>query len=117
MLQVEDPAVSKNLYKKGSLVHRKKVRAWQMLCVLSPFLEGADVALIRPLVARAVQVQNMSSVRQYVEQFAVQVYLRFPQLVRYQKAPSCFISLVLVCCDSVLIRFKHIGMHPYFCIT
>lgn len=89
---MEDSDVSKNLYKKGSLVHRKKVRTWQMLCVLSPFLEHADVAALHPLLVRAVEVQNMSSVRQYVEQFAVQVYLRFPNLVRLPLKVCIFCS-------------------------
>ncbi|GAQ91336.1 hypothetical protein KFL_007680030 [Klebsormidium nitens] len=86
-LSARDADVSKNLYKKGSIAHRKKVRTWQMLCVLSPFLERADVAELQPLLAAAIQVQNMSSVRQYVEQFAVQVYLRFPHLVKDSLVP------------------------------
>ncbi|KAH7425675.1 hypothetical protein KP509_11G065800 [Ceratopteris richardii] len=34
-----DKEMSKELYKKKSAIHRRKVRAWQMLCILSRFVQ------------------------------------------------------------------------------
>jgi tRNA guanosine-2'-O-methyltransferase len=43
---VEDPNLSKELYKKKSLIHRRKVRIWQMLCILSPFITDDMVSKV-----------------------------------------------------------------------
>ncbi|KAJ7549851.1 hypothetical protein O6H91_07G072000 [Diphasiastrum complanatum] len=76
-----DEDLSKELYKKKSAIHRRKVRAWQMLCILSHFVNDCTISRVVPMLELCLYRNNMASVRQYIEIFAVQVYLRIPSLV------------------------------------
>ncbi|GJP36161.1 hypothetical protein CLOM_g20680 [Closterium sp. NIES-68] len=78
---VTDVELSKELYKKHSAIHRRKVRVWQMLALLSPFVSHDMLPAVTALYARAVERNNMPSVRQYVEIFGVLLFLGFPHLV------------------------------------
>ncbi|KAH8973917.1 hypothetical protein BDL97_01G073400 [Sphagnum fallax] len=84
---VEDPNLSKELYKKKSLIHRRKVRVWQMLCILSPFITDDMVSKVTVMLDICLYRNNMPSVRQYIEAFAVHIYLRFPSLVEKNLIP------------------------------
>ncbi|KAL3677602.1 hypothetical protein R1sor_027550 [Riccia sorocarpa] len=77
----EDTDLNKELYKKKSAIHRRKVRVWQMLCILSPFLCREDIAQLMHLLKKCLHRNNMPSVRQYIETFAAQLFLRFPELI------------------------------------
>ncbi|KAL2903102.1 putative methyltransferase TARBP1 [Bienertia sinuspersici] len=78
---VNDKDLSKELYKKYSAVHRRKVRAWQMLCVLSRFVRQDIVHQVIESLSISLYRNNLPAVRQYLETFAIQVYLKFPFLV------------------------------------
>ncbi|KAG6543303.1 hypothetical protein Mapa_015217 [Marchantia paleacea] len=77
----EDTDLNKELYKKKSAIHRRKVRVWQMLCILTPFLCREDLARLTTLLKKCLHRNNMPSVRQYIESFAAQLFLRFPELI------------------------------------
>jgi hypothetical protein len=131
---VNDNDLSKELYKKYSSVslllsienlailhlilkyaycqvHRRKVRVWQMICVLSHYVEediveevtsSAHVCLyVRTFLILRItllsyacidassngtllflQRNNLPAVRQFLETFAILIYLKFPTLVR-----------------------------------
>eukprot|EP00850_Spirogloea_muscicola_P015796 SM000124S25928 [mRNA] locus=s124:173056:184239:- [translate_table: standard] len=78
---ISDANLNKELYKPYSAIHRRKVRAWQMLSILSRFLTDSTADQVLPLFDTALERANLPSVRQYMEIFGVQVYLRVPRLV------------------------------------
>ncbi|KAI3821527.1 hypothetical protein L1987_09095 [Smallanthus sonchifolius] len=84
---VSDPDLAKELYKKYSATHRRKVRAWQMICILSRFIDKEIVSQVMDNLHTALYRNNMPGVRQYLETFAVHVYLKFPSLVGEQLVP------------------------------
>ncbi|PWA72733.1 tRNA/rRNA methyltransferase (SpoU) family protein [Artemisia annua] len=84
---VSDTDLSKELYKKYSATHRRKVRAWQMICILSHFVDQEIVSEVMNHLHTALYNNNMPGVRQYLETFAVHVYLKFPSLVGEQLVP------------------------------
>uniref|UniRef100_A0A7N0VHV0 tRNA (guanosine(18)-2'-O)-methyltransferase TARBP1 n=1 Tax=Kalanchoe fedtschenkoi TaxID=63787 RepID=A0A7N0VHV0_KALFE len=84
---VHDKDLSKELYKKYSAIHRRKTRAWQMICVLSRFVREDIVQLVSDDLHICLNRNNMPSVRQYLETFAINVYLKFPSLVLEQLVP------------------------------
>jgi hypothetical protein len=104
-------------------VHRRKVRVWQMICVLSHYVEDDIVgevmlsthtclyvriflnvyaclylwilnllvmhcyvlhhfSISESSICMLVQRNNLPAVRQYLETFAILLYLKFPTLVR-----------------------------------
>ncbi|CAH9086609.1 unnamed protein product [Cuscuta europaea] len=77
-----DKDLSKELYKKHSAIHRRKVRAWQMICILSRFVEQDMVHVVTHSLHTCLSKNNLPSVRQYLETFAIHIYLKFPLLVR-----------------------------------
>ncbi|XP_002961961.2 uncharacterized protein LOC9630109 isoform X1 [Selaginella moellendorffii] len=79
---VHDLDLAKELYKKNSALHRRKVRLWQMLCILTRFVDESMLEDVILRLEQCVYRNNMPSVRQYIEIFAVQLYLRFPALVK-----------------------------------
>ncbi|KAK1407772.1 hypothetical protein QVD17_39399 [Tagetes erecta] len=81
---VSDPDLAKELYKKYSATHRRKVRVWQMICILSRFVDEEIVPQVMDHLHTALYRNNMPSVRQYLETFAISVYLKFPSLVGEQ---------------------------------
>ncbi|KAJ4784544.1 tRNA/rRNA methyltransferase (SpoU) family protein [Rhynchospora pubera] len=84
---VNDKDISKELYKKYSSVHRRKVRAWQMICVLSHFVEDDIIEEVTSKLYLCLYRTNLPAVRQYLETFAIQIYLKFPDLVEQQLLP------------------------------
>ncbi|XP_064989872.1 uncharacterized protein LOC135627659 isoform X1 [Musa acuminata AAA Group] len=79
--------LAKELYKKYSGVHRQKVRAWQMICILSHFVEDDIVGKVTSNLHICLYRNNLPAVRQYLETFATQIYLKFPSLVAEQLVP------------------------------
>ncbi|KAL0372987.1 UNVERIFIED_CONTAM: hypothetical protein Scaly_0980300 [Sesamum calycinum] len=84
---VNDKDLSKELYKKYSAIHRRKVRAWQMICVLSRFVDLEIVEQVTSSLHTSICRNNLPSVRQYLETFAIYIYLSFPSLVSQQLVP------------------------------
>ncbi|XP_078440236.1 tRNA/rRNA methyltransferase (SpoU) family protein [Wolffia australiana] len=84
---VNDKEIAKELYKKQSAIHRRKVRAWQILCVLSSFIDQDVVAEVSSKIHICLQRNNLPTVRQYLEMFAIQIYFKFPSLVEEQLLP------------------------------
>ncbi|CAI9772460.1 unnamed protein product [Fraxinus pennsylvanica] len=84
---VNDKDLAKELYKKYSAIHRRKVRAWQMICVLSQFVDQENVEKVTSSLHISIYRSNFPSVRQYMETFAIQIYLKFPLLVGQQLVP------------------------------
>ncbi|XP_024987092.1 uncharacterized protein LOC112522227 isoform X1 [Cynara cardunculus var. scolymus] len=84
---VNDTDLAKELYKKYSATHRRKVRAWQMICILSRFVDQEIVSEVMCHLHTALYRNNMPAVRQYLETFAIYVYLKFPSLVGEQLVP------------------------------
>ncbi|CAL9124432.1 unnamed protein product [Musa textilis] len=79
--------LAKELYKKYSGVHRQKVRAWQMICILSHFVEDDIVGKVTSNLHICLYRNNLPAVRQYLETFATQIYLKFPSLAAEQLVP------------------------------
>ncbi|KAK7262184.1 hypothetical protein RJT34_29746 [Clitoria ternatea] len=84
---VNDKGLAKELYKKYSSIHRRKIRAWQIICVLSPFVEEAIVRKVLDYLYISLNRNNLPAVRQYLETFAINIYLKFPLLVKEQLVP------------------------------
>ncbi|GLT91144.1 hypothetical protein SLE2022_090460 [Rubroshorea leprosula] len=84
---VNEKDLAKELYKKYSAIHRRKVRAWQMICVLSRFIDDNVVGKVAESLHIALYRNNLPSVRQYLETFAINIYLKFPALVAEQLVP------------------------------
>ncbi|XP_022934778.1 uncharacterized protein LOC111441850 isoform X1 [Cucurbita moschata] len=79
--------LAKELYKKHSAIHRRKVRAWQMICILSAFVCQDIVQQVTNSLHVSLSRNNLPSVRQYLETFAISIYLKFPTLVKEQLVP------------------------------
>ncbi|KAL6847720.1 hypothetical protein ACP4OV_022508 [Aristida adscensionis] len=84
---VNDKDLSKELYKKYSSVHRRKVRVWQMICVLSHYVEDDIVGEVTSSTHICLYRNNLPAVRQYLETFAILIYLKFPALAEEQLIP------------------------------
>ncbi|CAN6302668.1 unnamed protein product, partial [Urochloa humidicola] len=84
---VNDKDLSKELYKKYSSVHRRKVRVWQMICVLSHYVEDDIVGEVISSTHTCLYRNNLPAVRQYLETFAILLYLKFPRLAEEQLIP------------------------------
>ncbi|KAG5523748.1 hypothetical protein RHGRI_030659 [Rhododendron griersonianum] len=84
---VNDKDLAKELYKKYSGVHRRKVRAWQMLCILSPFVDKNIMLDVTCSLHVALYRNNLPAVRQYLETVAINIYMKFPSLAREQLVP------------------------------
>ncbi|XP_038906254.1 uncharacterized protein LOC120092116 isoform X2 [Benincasa hispida] len=79
--------LAKELYKKHSAIHRRKIRAWQMICILSKFVCQDIVQQVTNSLHVSLSRNNLPSVRQYLETFAISIYLKFPTLVKEQLVP------------------------------
>ncbi|XP_062073868.1 uncharacterized protein LOC133778060 isoform X2 [Humulus lupulus] len=84
---VNDKDLSKELYKKYSAIHRRKIRAWQMICVLSRFVCQDIVGQVTNYLHISLTRNNLPAVRQYLETFSINIYLKFPLLVEEQIVP------------------------------
>ncbi|KAM7494028.1 hypothetical protein LguiB_028637 [Lonicera macranthoides] len=84
---VNDKDLAKELYKKYSAIHRRKVRVWQMICILSRFIDQDIVENVTNSLHVSLYRTNLPAVRQYLETFAIYIYLKFPSLVGEQLVP------------------------------
>ncbi|XP_009130801.1 uncharacterized protein LOC103855553 [Brassica rapa] len=84
---VHDKDLAKELYKKYSAIHRRKIRAWQMICIMSRFVSNDIVGQVMDNVHICLYRNNLPAVRQYLETFAINIYLKFPPLVKEQLVP------------------------------
>lgn len=119
---VDDKDLSKELYKKYSAIHRRKIRVWQMICILSRFVDQDILQKVTYGLHKGLQRNNLPSVRQYMETFAIHIYLKFPLLVRqelvpflrdYDIRPQALSSYVFVAANIILhaakaIQSKHL---------
>lgn len=119
---VNDTDLSKELYKKYSRIHRHKIRAWQMICVLSRFIHQDIVQRVSCFLHISLYRNNLPSVRQYLETFAIHIYLKFPSLVvdqlvpilqDYDMRPQALSSYVFIAANVILhapeaVRFRHL---------
>ncbi|KAJ9556344.1 hypothetical protein OSB04_010958 [Centaurea solstitialis] len=99
---VNDTDLAKELYKKYSATHRRKVRAWQMICILARFVDEEVVSEVMCHLHTALYRNNMPAVRQYLETFAIYVYLKFPSLVGEQLVPMALSSYVFIAANVIL---------------
>lgn len=108
---VNDKDLVKELCKKYSAIHRRKVRAWQMLCILSQFIDQDIVQQVTHNLHVSLYRNNFPSVRQYLETFAIHVYLNFPSLVGqelvpllrdYNMRPQALSSYVFIAANIIL---------------
>ncbi|XP_022735884.1 uncharacterized protein LOC111289259 isoform X8 [Durio zibethinus] len=119
---VNDKDLAKELYKKYSAIHRRKIRAWQMICVLSQFVDDDIVGEVIHCLNIALYRNNLPSVRQYLETFLINIYLKFPYLVSEQLVPilqdydmrlQALSSYVFIAANVILhaskeIQFRHL---------
>ncbi|XP_024005166.1 uncharacterized protein LOC18030139 [Eutrema salsugineum] len=84
---VHDKDLAKELYKKYSAIHRRKIRAWQMICIMSRFVSNDIVGQVMESLHICLYRNNLPAVRQYLETFAINIYLTFPALVKEQLVP------------------------------
>ncbi|XP_010274499.1 PREDICTED: uncharacterized protein LOC104609816 isoform X2 [Nelumbo nucifera] len=121
---VNDKDLSKELYKKYSAIHRRKVRAWQMLCILSRFVDEDIVQEVTSSLHICLYRNNLPAVRQYLETFAINIYLKFPFLVREQLIPifldynmrtqalSSYVFIatnIILHTSEMLLQFRHLN--------
>ncbi|KAK6146391.1 hypothetical protein DH2020_020260 [Rehmannia glutinosa] len=115
---VNDKDLSKELYKKYSAIHRRKVRAWQMICALSRFVDLDIVEQVTSSLHSSIHRNNLPSVRQYLETFAIYIYLKFPSLVGQQLVsqlrncdlrPQALSSYVFIAANVILHANKENG--------
>lgn len=94
---VSDPELSAEVYRKNSVTHRRKVRAWQMLAALAPALptdgscDAHDVELLQLLERAFVSTLdklNLPTVKQYEEAFFTAVMLRATRLLHSHVVPA-----------------------------
>lgn len=108
---VNDKDLAKELCKKYSAIHRRKVRAWQMVCILSQFIDQDIVQQVTHNLHVSLYRNNFPSVRQYLETFAINIYLNFPLLVGqelvpllrdYNMRPQALSSYVFIAANIIL---------------
>ncbi|KAK9155092.1 hypothetical protein Sjap_002572 [Stephania japonica] len=122
---VNDKDLAKELYKKFSAIHRKKVRAWQMICILSRFVDEEIVGKVTSSMHLCLYRNNLPAVRQYLETFAIYIYLKFPELVEkqlvgilrdYNMRPQALASYVFIATNIILhtseevVTLKHLSI-------
>ncbi|XP_068650315.1 uncharacterized protein [Aristolochia californica] len=120
---VNDRDLSKELYKKYSAIHRRKVRVWQMICILSQFISEDIIPQVTSSLHICLYRNNLPAVRQYLETFAMQFYLKFPSLISeqlipifhdYKMRPQALSSYVFIAANVILhapevaLQLKHL---------
>eukprot|EP00742_Colponemidia_sp_Colp-10_P012885 GILJ01014505.1.p1 GENE.GILJ01014505.1~~GILJ01014505.1.p1 ORF type:complete len:1557 (+),score=304.04 GILJ01014505.1:174-4673(+) len=71
-------------YMPMSTTHRRKIRCWQSLCVLSKFFYPGLVKKINDRIWKILLVLNLSTVRHYMELFAMRFMLQYPEPMVYK---------------------------------
>lgn len=87
---VNDVDLARELYKKSSSIHRRKTRVWQMICILSRFVDEGSLQQVTSAMHKCLYMNNLPAVRQYIEIFAMHLYLKFPSMVVKQMAPILY---------------------------
>eukprot|EP01018_Ginkgo_biloba_P005248 Gb_26193 [translate_table: standard] len=87
---VNDVDLAKELYKKYSAIHRRKTRVWQMMCILSRFVDEDLLEQVTSVLHKCIRRNNLPAVRQYIETFAMQIYLKFPSIIVKQMVPILY---------------------------
>ncbi|KAL1371104.1 hypothetical protein HN51_001329 [Arachis hypogaea] len=114
---VNDKDLAKELYKKYSAIHRRKIRVWQIICVLSPFVDEDIVGKVVDYLYISLHRNNLPAVRQYLETFAINIYLKFPFLVQeklvlilrdYDMRPQALSSYVFIAANVILNSSKDV---------
>lgn len=112
-MNATDPLVTHEPCMPNSRTHRVRLRLWQLLCVMLPFLPRA-VSSVAPvfdsLVRHCFPVNNMGSVRRFIELFAIRLMERQPSLhtrlgdalADYSLRPQVCGTYVLVACYALL---------------
>lgn len=67
-------------YKIGGVIHRRKVRLWQALCVLCHVVEMTDAAPTLQKIMTVLQANDVPTIRQYQEYVARHLLLAAPHL-------------------------------------
>ncbi|TYH97453.1 hypothetical protein ES332_A12G244000v1 [Gossypium tomentosum] len=102
-----------------TVIHRRKIRAWQMICVLSQFVDDDIVEEVAQCLQIALYRNNLPSVRQYLETFAINIYMKFPSLVAeqlvpllrdYDMRPQALSSYVFIAANVILHASKDIQL-------
>ncbi|KAA8525977.1 hypothetical protein F0562_007922 [Nyssa sinensis] len=108
---VNDKDLAKELYKKYSGIHRRKIRAWQMICIMSRFIDQDILQKVTWSLHISLYRNNLPAVRQYLETFAIHIYLKFPSLVEehlvpilrdYDMRPQALSSYVFIAANVIL---------------
>ncbi|KAH9305250.1 hypothetical protein KI387_009654, partial [Taxus chinensis] len=109
---VNDADLAKELYKKWGSIHRRKTRAWQMICILSRFVDEDSLQQVTSFIHKCIYRNNLPAVRQYIEIFAVQIYLKFPLMIEEQMVPIlCDYSMKPQALSSYVFIAAHVLMH------
>lgn len=87
---VNDVDLARELYKKSSAIHRRKTRVWQMICILSRFVDESSLQEVTLAMHKCLHMNNLPAVRQYIEIFAMQLYLKFPSMIVKQMTPILY---------------------------
>lgn len=66
-------------YRCFGIEHRQNIRLWQVLCSLIPHMELTE-NMIEPVWAKFLE-NHPKSVRNYIDIFALNLFLTFPQLI------------------------------------
>lgn len=76
--------LSQTVYSHGGIVHRKKVRLWQALIIISPCIHSDDIESQFKLILEDLGSQNAVTVKQYQEIVGATLVIRRPTLLVYQ---------------------------------
>jgi len=87
-LALHDKELANEIYLRHTIVHRRKVRLWQLICALADFVTEESHAQVLRDVDTCLHLGNHSSVRQYIETFMVSILLRFPKHVTSLLEPA-----------------------------
>ena len=124
-----DPDLTRESYRRGSATHRRKVRAWQMLCASSPALESlgdsespksvaenGQLAVVLVAAAPvAISRRELPGVRYYSEAFMCLANKHVPSLLQSVALPALLdhtqktfvaASWIVVACGAALRRKK-----------
>ena len=122
-LATKDAELRTGKYSVYGLTHRRKVRIWQALTVLTPAVAPTDAEAAAGPLIEALGITNAASVRQYLETCLLALIVAAPHLLRVRLLPllrqyvsakaDCSIpSLILIGCQAaVLLQPEHHPLH------
>ena len=80
-LSRNDKDLSHTVYTHGGPVHRKKIRLWQTLTILSPCIDSENMENQLKMIIEDMQAPNAQTVKQYQEIISATLVIRQPALV------------------------------------